>query len=141
MYPSGVKMRAKLANKLPVKDPVSQSARLLESRGFGVTPVPVKGARYLSLTVRPRLVATHRDGRCVVVIVTAVAERFGTLVTLFGDRAAASLLFAGDADYSIELHCWRRGADGQPKVEVTEITADDFCSGGQAHALLVLLDA
>jgi hypothetical protein len=129
-------MRVKLANKLPIKDPVGSSAHLLGSRGFGATPIPKKGRRYLSLAIPPQLVATHRDGRCVVVVVTTLAERFGTLVSLFGDRVAASLLFAGDADYSIELHCWRRSADGQPKAEITEITADDFCVDGPWCILL-----
>jgi hypothetical protein len=123
-------MRGKLSNKLPTKDPAVLSTRLLESRGFGVTPIPSKGKRYLSLAVRPHLVATHRDGRCAVVFVTTVAERFEQLVKLFGDRAAASLLFAGDADYSIELHCWGKDATGRSRAEVTELTADDFCTDG-----------
>jgi hypothetical protein len=123
-------MRAKLANELPTKDPKVLSARLLESRGFGVTSVPAKGKRYLSLAIPPQLVATHRDGRCVVAVITTVAERFEKLVKLFGDRAAASLLFAGDADYSIELHCWGKDATGRPRAEVTELTADDFCTNG-----------
>jgi hypothetical protein len=62
----------------------------------------------------------------VVVIIATVAERFGMLVKLFGDRAAASLLFAGDADYAIELHCWGKSIAGQWKAEVTPLDADDF---------------
>jgi hypothetical protein len=129
-------MRVKLANKLPVKDLVGLSARLLGSRGFGVTPVPAKGARYLSLAVRPRLVATHRDGRCVVVVLAAPAERFNILMALLNDKAARSLLFAGDAIYSIEVHCWRRNAAGQQKVETIKVTADDFCPDGTGYILL-----
>jgi hypothetical protein len=132
-------MGAKLTSKLLAKDPVSLSRRLLESRGFGVTPIPAKGARYLSPAVRPQLVATHRDGRCVVVIIASLAERFGILMTLFDDRAAQSLLFAGDAFYTIEIHCWRRDAAGRQKVEVIEVTADDFDPYGAVGALLVFL--
>jgi hypothetical protein len=36
-------MRVKLASKLPIANPLSLSTRLLEARGFGVTPVPPKG--------------------------------------------------------------------------------------------------
>jgi hypothetical protein len=129
-------MRVKLANKLPTADPVSWSTRLLKSQGFGVTPIPAKGARYLSLAVRPRLVATHRDGRCVVVVHAPPAERFGTLMSLLNDRAAQSLLFASDAIFSIEIHTWRRDAAGRIKAEVIEITADDFCPDGQWYLFL-----
>jgi hypothetical protein len=137
----GETMPRKLANKLPAADPVSWSTRLLRSRGFGVTPVPAKGVRYLSLAVRPRLVATHRDGRCVVVVLASPAERFGVLMSLLNDKAARSLLFAVDADYSVEVHTWRRDAAGQTKAEVIVVDADDFCPDGPPYALLVLLDA
>ena len=129
-------MRVKLTSKLPAKDPASWSARLLESRGFGVTPVhPVKGRRYLSPLFRPQLVASHRDGRCVLVLVTKAAERFGLLVNLFGDAAVPALLYASDALYTVEVHCWGRDADGMPKVEVTEVSADDFAPDGRSCTL------
>jgi hypothetical protein len=51
---------------------------------------------------------------------------FEALVKLLGDRAARSLLFAGDADYAIELHCWGKSVAGQWKAEVTPLDADDF---------------
>jgi hypothetical protein len=137
----GETMPRKPANKLPAADPVSWSRRLLEGRGFGVTPIPAKGKHYLSLAVPPQLIATHRDGRCVVVVLATPVERFGVLMKLFSDRAAASLLFAGDADYSIEVHTWKRDAAGRRKVEVVPVTADDYCPDGPAHALVVLLDA
>jgi hypothetical protein len=114
---------------------------MLKERGFDVTPVPPKGARYLSLAVRPRLVATHRDGRCVVVVLAAPVERFGMLMSLFSDKAARSLLFAGDAIFSIEVHTWRRDAAGRRKVEVIEVTADDFCPDGQGFILVGILHA
>jgi hypothetical protein len=134
-------MASKLTSKLPAKDPASWSARLLESRGFGVTPVPTKGNRYLSMTVRPALVATHKDGRCIVVVHASPAERFGVLMSLFKDRAARSLLFAADAVYSIEVHTWRRDAAGRLKVEVIEVDADDFCPDGGPYILLGILHA
>jgi hypothetical protein len=133
-------MPRKLTSKLPSADPMAWSTRMLKSRGFGVTPVPAKGARYLSLAVRPALVATHPNGRCIVVVHASPAERFGVLMSLFNDRAARSLLFAGDAIFAIELHTWRRDAAGRLKVEVIEVDADDFCPGGPAHTLLVILD-
>jgi hypothetical protein len=134
-------MASKLTSKLPAKDPASWSARLLESRGFGVTLVPPKGARYLSMAVRPRLVATHRDGRCVVVVHAAPVERFGVLMSLLNDRAARSLLFASDAIFAIEVHVWRRDAAGRLKVEVIEVDADDFCPDGGPYILLGILHA
>ena len=130
-------MVSKLTNRLPAKDPVSWSRRLLASRGFGVTPVhPVKGRRYLSPLFRPQLVASHRDGRCVLVLVARAADRFGLLVNLFGDAAVPALLYASDALYTVEVHCWGRDADGMPKVKVTEVSADDFAPAGQVCALL-----
>jgi hypothetical protein len=77
----------------------------------------------------------------VVVVIAAPAERFGVLMALLDDPAAEFLLFASDADYAIEVHTWRQDAAGRRKVEVIEITADDFCPDGQAHALVVLLHA
>jgi hypothetical protein len=70
------------------------------------------------------------------VIVTKAAERFGLLVNLFGDAAVPALLYASDASYTVEIHCWGRDADGKPKVEVTEVSADDFAPAGQVCALL-----
>jgi hypothetical protein len=137
----GETMPRKPAIKLPTTDPVSWSRRLLEGRGFGVTPVPTKGARYLSLAVPPRLVATHRDGRCVVVVLAAPAERFGVLMTLLNDKVARSLLFSSDAIFSIELHTWRQNAAGRRKVEVAEVTADDFCPDGGEYVLVEILHA
>jgi hypothetical protein len=128
-------MPAKLTSKLPSADPMAWSTRLLKERGFGVTKIPTKGARYLSLAVRPALVATHRDGRCIVVVHANPAERFGTLLALLNDKAARSLLFAGDAVYSIEVHTWRRDAAGRLKVEVIEVDADDFCPDGSGYEL------
>jgi hypothetical protein len=104
---------------------------MLKRRGFSVTPVPTKGVRYLSLAVQPRLVATRRDGRCVVVVFATPAERFATLMALLNDKAARSLLFATDADYSIEVHSWQRNMAGQPRAEVMPLIADDYCPDGQ----------
>jgi hypothetical protein len=119
---------------------VAWSSRFLKSRGFGVTKVPTKGARYLSLAARPALVATHKDSRCIVVVHASPAERFGVLMSLFNDRAARSLLFASDsAVFSIEVHVWRRDAAGRLKVEVIEVDADDFCPDGPTQTLLVLI--
>jgi hypothetical protein len=129
-------MHVKLTSKLPIADPVGWSIRQLKARGFGVTKIPAKGARYLSLAVRPHLVATHRDGRCAVVIVATIAERFGVLMALLGDKAARSLLFASDADYAIEVHTWGKDATGQPKAEIAEITVDDFLPDGQVCLFL-----
>jgi hypothetical protein len=61
-----------------------------------------------------------------VVIVLPAAERFEAMMKLLGDRAARSLLFAADADYSIELHCWGKNVAGQWRAEVTLLDADDF---------------
>jgi hypothetical protein len=55
---------------------------------------------------------------------------------LFGDAAVLALLYAPDALYTIEVHCWGRDADGRPKVQVTEVTADDFARDGRLFALL-----
>jgi hypothetical protein len=57
-------------------------------------------------------------------------------VNLFGDEVAQSLLYASDASYTVEIHCWGRDADGRPQVEVTEVSADDFAHAGQLCALL-----
>jgi hypothetical protein len=77
----------------------------------------------------------------VVVVLAIPAERFGMLMSLFSDRAAASLLFAGDAIFSIEVHTWRRNAASRTKVEVIEVTADDFCPDGGGYILVGILHA
>jgi hypothetical protein len=115
------------------------STRLMKSRGFGVTNVPGKGTRYLSLAVQPRLVATHRDGRCIVVGFATPAERFGVLMSLLNDKAAKSLLFAAGADYTIEIHCWQRNLAGQPRAEIIPLDADDFLPDDRWCILLGVL--
>jgi hypothetical protein len=122
-----------------MKDPLTWSTEMLRRRGFSVTPVPTKGKRYLSLSVPPQLVATRRDGRCIIVVFASPAERFATLMALLNDKAARSLVFAVDADYSIEVHSWSRNLVGQPRAEVMVLDADDYCPEGQGLVLVGVL--
>jgi hypothetical protein len=74
-----------------------------------------------------------------VVVFATPAERFATLMALLNDKAARSLLFATDADYSIEVHSWRKNLAGQPVAEVIPLTADDYCPDGQGLILVGVL--
>jgi hypothetical protein len=56
-------------------------------------------------------------------------------VNLFGDAAVSALLYASDALYTVEVHCWGRNADGIPKALVTEVSADDFAHNGRLWSL------